>query len=230
LYHRKCSRRIYRSRRYPCPDVDPIGERFRFLGELSQDGDGLFEQRDSFLVGRVCGSALARVAQIPKRPVAKLTPERVVRQSLDVLIKTPGVHPLDGVDQHGMEGAPPIAGGGVVTPSAAQPAPATVQQILSQPLADLPGREVRISIVERGPGTASAPHRHPGHHTFGYVVEGTYEFAIDRQAPRLLKAGDTFYEPPGAVHSTSRNPSADQRVKILVFMVADQKNPTTVPE
>jgi len=121
-------------------------------------------------------------------------------------------------------------GGGVVTPSAAQPAPATVQQILSQPLADLPGREVRISIVERAPGTASAPHRHPGHHTFGYVVEGTYEFAIDRQAPRLLKAGDTFYEPPGAVHSTSRNPSADQRVKILVFMVADQKNPTTVPE
>jgi quercetin dioxygenase-like cupin family protein len=104
-------------------------------------------------------------------------------------------------------------GGGVVTPSAAQPAPATVQQILSQPLADLPGREVRISIVERAPGTASAPHRHPGHHTFGYVVEGTYEFAIDRQAPRLLKAGDTFYEPPGAVHSTSRNPSADQRVK-----------------
>jgi len=121
-------------------------------------------------------------------------------------------------------------GGGVVTPSAAQPAPATVQQILSQPLADLPGREVRISIVERAPGTASAPHRHPGHHTFGYVVEGTYEFAIDRQTPRLLKAGDTFYEPPGAVHSTSRNPSADQRVKILVFMVADQKNPTTVPE
>ena len=41
---------------------------------------------------------------------------------------------------------------------------------------------------------------------------------------------DTFYEPPTAVHSTSRNPSTDQRVKLLVFMVADQKNPTTVPE
>ena len=48
--------------------------------------------------------------------------------------------------------------------------------------------------------------------------------------PRLLTAGDTFYEPPTAVHSTSRNPSADQRVKLLVFMVADQKNPSTVPE
>ena len=118
----------------------------------------------------------------------------------------------------------------LVTPSAAQPAAAGVQQIVTQPLADLPGREVRVLVVERGPGTASPPHRHPGHHTFGYVMEGTYEFAIDRREPRLLKAGDTFYEPPGAVHSTSRNPSTDQRVKLLVFMVADKKNPTTVPE
>ena len=118
----------------------------------------------------------------------------------------------------------------LVTPSAAQPAAGGVQQIVSQPLADVPGREVRMSLIERPPGFASPPHRHPGHHTFGYVLEGTYEFAIDRGQPRLLKAGDTFYEPPTAVHSTSRNPSPDQRVKLLVFMVADQKNPSTVPE
>ena len=118
----------------------------------------------------------------------------------------------------------------LVTPSAAQPAAGGVQQIVTHPLADVPGREVRISLIERPPGFASPPHRHPGHHTFGYVIEGAYEFAIDRGQPRLLKAGDTFYEPPTAVHSTSRNPSADQRVKLIVFMVADQKNPSTVPE
>ena len=118
----------------------------------------------------------------------------------------------------------------LVTPSAAQPAAGGVQQIVSQPLADVPGREVRMSLIERAPGFASPPHRHPGHHTFGYVLEGTYEFAIDRGEPRLLKAGDTFYEPPTAVHSTSRNANTDQRLKLLVFMVADQKNPSTVPE
>jgi quercetin dioxygenase-like cupin family protein len=74
------------------------------------------------------------------------------------------------------------------------------------------------------------PHRHPGHHTFGYVVEGTYEFAIDGQPGRILNAGDTFYEPPTALHSVSRNPSTDKRTKIIVFMVADQKNPSTVAE
>jgi quercetin dioxygenase-like cupin family protein len=83
-------------------------------------------------------------------------------------------------------------------------------------------------LIERPPGGGSPPHRHPGHHTFGYVIEGAYEFAIDGQPPRLLKAGETFYEPPTAIHSTSRNPSTDQSLKMIVFMVADQKNPTTV--
>ncbi len=95
---------------------------------------------------------------------------------------------------------------------------------------DLPGREVRITLLERGPGAGSPPHRHPGHHVFGYVIEAAYEFGLNNQPPRLLKAGDVFYEPPGALHSTSRNPSQDQNMKIVIFMVADQKNPSTVVE
>ena len=117
-----------------------------------------------------------------------------------------------------------------VSSSVAQPAAGAPGQLLTQPLADLPGREVRISLLDREPGASSARHRHPGHHTFGYVIEGTYEFAINGEPARSLKAGETFYEPPTAVHSTSRNPSTDKRAKILVFMVADQKNPSTVPE
>ena len=117
-----------------------------------------------------------------------------------------------------------------VASSAAQPAAPATGPLLAQPLADLPGREVRITLLDREPGASSARHRHPGHHTFGYVIEGTYEFAINGEPGRMLKAGDTFYEPPTAIHSTSRNPSTDKRTKILVFMVADQKNPSTVAE
>jgi quercetin dioxygenase-like cupin family protein len=126
---------------------------------------------------------------------------------------------------------PPVLSVGVtsyIRTSDAQPA--VPAQLLTQPLTDLPGREVRISLLDRPPQASSPPHRHPGHHTFGYVLEGTYEFAIDGAAPRLLKAGEVFYEPPGALHSVSRNPSSDARVKILVFMVADQKNPSTVAQ
>jgi quercetin dioxygenase-like cupin family protein len=117
-----------------------------------------------------------------------------------------------------------------VPASSAQPVPAPPKPLLVQALADLPGREVRITLLDRAPLSSSPPHRHPGHHTFGYVVDGTYEFAIDGQSSRILNAGETFYEPPTAVHSISRNPSADKRTTILVFMVADQNRPSTVAE
>ena len=114
--------------------------------------------------------------------------------------------------------------------AAAQTPTNTTTELLVQPLSDLPGREVRITLLDRDPGNSSPPHHHPGRHTFGYVVEGNYELGINGQPTRMLKAGDTFYEPPGAVHSMSRNASPDKRLKIVVFMVADQKNPSTVTE
>jgi quercetin dioxygenase-like cupin family protein len=116
-----------------------------------------------------------------------------------------------------------------VAASSAQSAPVQPKPLLVQPLADVPGREIRITLLDRAPGSSSR-HRHPGHHTFGYVVEGTYEFAIDGQQSQILNAGETFYEPPTAIHSVSRNPSMDKGTKIIVFMVADQKNPSTVAE
>jgi quercetin dioxygenase-like cupin family protein len=100
---------------------------------------------------------------------------------------------------------------------------------MTQPLADLPGREVRMTLLDRVPGNASPAHRHPGHHTFGYVLEGTYELGVNGQPTRTLKAGDVFYEPPGALHSVSRN-AGNSQMKIVIFMVADARNPSTVNE
>src|ERR1700704_811872 len=77
-----------------------------------------------------------------------------------------------------------------VVSSAAQPAAPATGQLLTQPLADLPGREVRISLLDRDPGSSSARHRHPGHHTFGYVIKGPYEFGMNGQPSHTLKAGE----------------------------------------
>src|SRR6266480_1325018 len=44
---------------------------------------------------------------------------------------------------------------------------------------DVLGRVVTLRRTERDPGTGSGPHRHPGSHTFGYVLEGTYEVKVD---------------------------------------------------
>jgi quercetin dioxygenase-like cupin family protein len=114
--------------------------------------------------------------------------------------------------------------------AAAAPAPpAGTIPLMTQPLADLPGREVRMTLLDRVPGNASPAHRHPGHHTFGYVLEGTYELGVNGQPTRTLKAGDVFYEPPGALHSVSRN-AGNSQMKIVIFMVADARNPSTVNE
>src|SRR3954470_23719682 len=60
----------------------------------------------------------------------------------------------------------------------------------------LDGKPAKATVVEVTiePASGSAPHRHAGP-VFGYVLEGEYEWAIDDQPARKLKAGDTFYEP-----------------------------------
>jgi quercetin dioxygenase-like cupin family protein len=117
-----------------------------------------------------------------------------------------------------------------VGPLRAQTPPVATQRIdvMTQPLADIPGREVRITLLDLMPGHASAPHRHPGHHVFGYIVDGTYEWKIDDGAVKTFKPGEVFYEPPGVLHAVSRNASATDRAKLIVFMVADAKQPSTV--
>ena len=114
--------------------------------------------------------------------------------------------------------------------AAAQASGNATTEVMVQPLADIPGREVRITVLDRAPLDSGAAHHHPGHHTFGYVVEGTYEIGVNGGPTKILKAGETFYEPPNAIHSVSRNPSSDKPLKVVVFMVADQKNPSTVVE
>ncbi len=95
---------------------------------------------------------------------------------------------------------------------------------------DVLGRVVTLRRTERDPGNGSGAHRHPGSHTFGYVLEGTYEVKVDDGPLQSLGPGGTFYEPPGALHAVSRNGSSVQPVKYLVIQISDPTKPQTVPE
>jgi quercetin dioxygenase-like cupin family protein len=94
------------------------------------------------------------------------------------------------------------------------------------------GKKAKATTVEvtLGPGQASAPHRHPGP-VFGYVIEGRYEWAINDDPAKALKAGDTFYEPTGCLHRVSKNPSdkATTRVLAVVLHPADAEG-IVIPE
>ena len=82
------------------------------------------------------------------------------------------------------------------------------------------GKEAKATAVEvtLGPGESDAPHRHlgPG---FGYVLEGEYEWAIDDNPAKVLKAGDTFYDPAGCLHRVSRNPAARGKTRLLAWIL-----------
>jgi quercetin dioxygenase-like cupin family protein len=113
----------------------------------------------------------------------------------------------------------------------AQQMPASkVTPVMKQALADIPGREVLMITLDIPPGGGSAPHRHPGHHIFGYVLEGSYRIKVGDEPEKVLNKGDTFYEPPGALHAVSRNASDSAPAKVLAVIVAESGKPVTVPE
>lgn len=95
-----------------------------------------------------------------------------------------------------------------------------VQTLAVRPIAEkLDGQETNATAVEVTfePGQAGAAHRHPGP-AFGYVVEGEYEWAIDDQPAKVLKAGETFYEPGGCLHRVSRNPGK-VKTRVLAWVL-----------
>jgi quercetin dioxygenase-like cupin family protein len=81
------------------------------------------------------------------------------------------------------------------------------------------GKESKATAVEvtLEAGQASAAHRHPGP-VLGYVLEGEYEWGIDEQPAKVLKAGETFYEPGGCLHRVSRNPGK-VKTRVLAWVI-----------
>ena len=92
--------------------------------------------------------------------------------------------------------------------------------IHTQPLPEpFSGWEARFVSVQFPPGVKSTPHHHPGF-VLGYVIEGEFRFAINSEAPRVLRAGEAFYEPPGANHTVGESASARRAARILAIIVA----------
>jgi len=93
-------------------------------------------------------------------------------------------------------------------------------------LAGDPAKEVYMSLFEPQPGASFGPHIHYGDE-FSYVIDGTVELHVAGEAPRTLKAGDTFHVDGGKVHGgkvTSATPA-----KILSVHIVDKGKPLIEP-
>jgi quercetin dioxygenase-like cupin family protein len=56
---------------------------------------------------------------------------------------------------------------------------------------------VEVKRIDMAPGVASGRHLHPCP-VVGVVLEGSVHFQVEGEAPRVLRAGDAFFEPAHA--------------------------------
>ena len=103
----------------------------------------------------------------------------------------------------------------------------SVTPLLTKALADIPGREVLMLMVEYPPGGSDPVHRHDAH-GFIYVVEGSVVMQVKGGKEVTLKPGETFYEDTDDIHVIGRNASKTRPAKFVVFLLKGEGTPALV--
>ena len=100
----------------------------------------------------------------------------------------------------------------------------------AQPPSIPAGSHAMTVVVDYPPESPGAPpHRHPGGPAFGYMLEGEMLFELEGQPPRVLRAGEAFWEPGGdVIHYSDRNNSDDMRCRFTVTMLCVPDQPMLV--
>ena len=80
--------------------------------------------------------------------------------------------------------------------------------------------------AEFQPGVASGRHTHPGEE-ISYVLEGQVEVTVDGKPAVVVKPGETFFIPAGAVHEGKNIGSTV--AKILGTYVVEKGKPLSTP-
>ena len=88
------------------------------------------------------------------------------------------------------------------------------------------GAHAMTIVVEFPPGDpGTPPHRHSGP-CFGYVVEGEMLFELEGDPPRVVRAGEAFWEPGGdVIHYQNANNRDDMPLRYTVTMLMEPGQP-----
>jgi quercetin dioxygenase-like cupin family protein len=91
---------------------------------------------------------------------------------------------------------------------------------------EVPGKEVVVGTATLPAGTSIGFHVHAGDEA-GYILKGTAILRTKGQPDRTLKAGDSFFNPRGAVHSVA----AADASELMVFStwIVDKGKPLATP-
>jgi quercetin dioxygenase-like cupin family protein len=96
---------------------------------------------------------------------------------------------------------------------------------------NIPGKSLIAVEVDYAPGAASPPHTHAkSAFIYAYVLSGAIESKVNDGKTLIYRAGESWSETPGAIHSISRNASKSEPAKLLAIFVLDTNDhPLTAP-
>jgi quercetin dioxygenase-like cupin family protein len=95
----------------------------------------------------------------------------------------------------------------------------TRRDVIRQELPGEPQRNIILVEVTYPPATGSPPHLH-ANGVVAFVVSGTIVSKIGDGPEQMFHAGDAWWEPLGAIHRVSRNPSSTEPATLLAIYVA----------
>lgn len=98
----------------------------------------------------------------------------------------------------------------------------TVKKNFEAAIPNIPGKSLIAVEVDYAPGAASPPHTHAkSAFIYAYVISGAIESKVNDGPTRIYRAGESWSEAPGAVHSISRNASKIRPARLLAVFVLD---------
>ena len=99
---------------------------------------------------------------------------------------------------------------------------AKVTPVFDHALPNVPGKSMRVVLVEYGPGGSSVPHTHPASaFIYATVLEGAIVSKVNDGPEMVYQAGESWSEQPGDRHAVSRNASSTERSRLLAVFVLD---------
>jgi quercetin dioxygenase-like cupin family protein len=98
--------------------------------------------------------------------------------------------------------------------------------ILEHAIDGLPGRQFSVVRVRYAPGEAGPSHYHTAP-LVAYVVSGALRSRVDGGPERVYHAGESFYEPPNAIHHVSANASVAEPVTFIAVFGAPANSTLT---
>lgn len=106
-----------------------------------------------------------------------------------------------------------------------------VRQVFDRPT-NVPGKSLTSVTVSYPPGAKSVAHRHvKSAFIMAYVISGAIRSQVEGEPSRVYRAGETWYEDPGAHHTIGENASATEPAELLaVFLVDTGDGPLTTDD